>query len=332
MVKHMRLRRSQAFSDKGFTIVELAIVLVIVGILISLGISMIGPLSKRAKVSETRGVVDAGAESLTGYAATNRRLPTTVQFAAALQKASDAWGNTLYYIVDGSLTGTADAICGRRSTYITVRNCRNAACTIYADVQNVAFIIGSFGSNFNNQTAATQTVTAAATINIYDAGLAVDGHAGDLGGARTEPYDDIIKWVTVEELRTKTGCAGHQLRVVNNELPAGNVTNTYGAAVYGDGGVPYSSGGSYRWCLQTTTGVLAADLPGFTAAPGAVSTNCQGLAEASWGQADNLQISKTAGASSAGSYNVTVYTRDNADTAGGNDNIAYRAFVITISP
>ena len=110
------------------------------------------------------------------------------------------------------------------------------------------------------------------------------------------------------------------------------MTNLYSAFVYGDGGVPYGSGGSYGWCLQTATGVLATDLPGFTATPGTASTNCQGLAEASWGRANNIQITKPAGASSLGSYNVTVYVRDNADTAGGNDNIAYRAFVITISP
>lgn len=325
------------FSRKGFTIIELAIVLVIVGILVSIGISMVGPLSKRVKSNETIGIIDSGVESIAGFASTNRRLPTTAQFAATVQKANDAWGNPVEYIVDNNLTtipaGVTDAICGRKTTFITVRRCTNAACTVFTDVQNVAFLVLSRGANFNNQSAVTQAVTAATTINIFDAGLVVDNYTGDIGGARQEAFDDITRWVTLEELRTKTGCVGRQLKVLNNELPAGNVSSTYGAAVYGDGGIPYSSGGSYRWCLQTITGVLAADLPGFTAVPNVVNSNCQGLAEAAWGQANNLQISKTAGAGVSGSYNLVVYVRDNADTGGAtNDNIAFRSFVITVSP
>ena len=330
----MNTRRSSIFTEKGFTIVELAIVFVLVGILIALGIRMIGPLSKQAKVRETQGIIDANLESLAGYAAANRRLPTTgAQFTEAVQKPSDSWGNPFYYIVDASLTGTADAICGRRPTTLTVRNCRDDTCSDFTNIPNVAFIVLSSGANFNNQTAATQSVTATTTITVYEAGLVADNYAGDVGGVRPEPYDDIVKWVTVDELRTKIGCVGQQLRILNNELPAGSVTGSdYGATVYGGGGVPYGSGGKYRWCLQTATGNLAADLPGFSVTPNTLNADCQSLAEGSWGQADDLQMVKLAGSGSSGSYNITVFLRDNADTSGVNDNIAHRSFVITIHP
>ncbi len=326
-------------SKKGFTIVELAVVLVLVGILIALGVRMIGPLTQRAKISETKGTIDAAIESLVGYAATNHRLPTVAEFTGAVKKPNDAWGNVLLYVVDANLTtipaGSTDTICGRKATNLTVRSCVNAGCTTFTDTPNVAYIIFSGGANVNNQVAATGAVSSpppVTTVNIYDTGLNVDNYAGDLGGARVEPVDDIARWVTLNELRTKAGCAGQQLKILNNELPSGSVTASYGSNVYGDGGIPFTAGGNYRWCLQTATGVLAADLPGFTVTPNIVNVNCQALAEGTWGQANNLQLSKPAGSGTAGSYSVTVFVRDNADTAGTNDNIASRAFVVTVSP
>jgi prepilin-type N-terminal cleavage/methylation domain-containing protein len=327
---------------KGFTIVELAVVLVLVGILIALGVRMIGPLTQRAKISETKGTVDTVIESLVGFAVTNRRLPTVAEFTGAAKKSNDAWGNPLYYIVDSNLYATgADQICGRKTTAITVRNCLTNDCTTtagtdYNDIPDVAFAIVSGGENFNVQTA---VAAGRATVYVQNGSTNRDActtaatcpnYSGTLIN-RAERYDDIVNWVTLNELRTKIGCAGQQLKVLNNELPSGSVAASYGSAVYGDGGIPFTAGGNYRWCLQTATGVIATDLPGFTVTPNVVNVNCQVLAEGTWGQANNLQLSKTAGSGTAGSYSVTVFVRDNADTAA-NDNIASRAFVITISP
>ncbi len=47
--------RGEGWSEgAGFTLIEIAIVLVILGLLVTLGASMIGPLTKRAKLNETR--------------------------------------------------------------------------------------------------------------------------------------------------------------------------------------------------------------------------------------------------------------------------------------
>ncbi|MCX5828630.1 MAG: type II secretion system protein [Deltaproteobacteria bacterium] len=334
-------------NKKGFTLIELAIVMVIVGLLIGIGAGMIGPMTKRAKIIDTRDIVNSDLESVISFASSNRRLPTIAEFPLNVKNQNDAWTKPLYYIVDPNLIAipafTSDAICGRRTTTYTI--CRDAACTAATNIQNVALILASGAENFNLQTGifaggicpAGQTcvrVYDADTPNIDDCTTAANcpNYPAALLINNPQAYDDITKWITLYELRTKIGCQGAQLRIVNNELPSGNVTTSYGATVYADGGIPYGAGGNYRWCLQTATGVLATDLPGFTVLPNVVNVNCQGLAEGSWGQATTFQFSKALGAGAARSYNFTVFVRDNNDAAGTNDNITQKAFVITISP
>lgn len=343
----MRIR----FNNRGMTFVEIAIVLVIIGIIIASGAALIGPLTRRTKIIDTKEILNGDVESVIGFAASNRRLPiinaTTNEFSNTVKNPNDAWTKPLYYIVEANLTtipaGTSDAICGRRTTTYTI--CRDAACTATTNIQNVAFIIVSGAENYNLQTGIITggaCPTGQTCVRVYDIDTAnIDdcttaancpNYPATLLIARPEACDDIVKWVTLDELRIKVGCQGAQLRIVNNELPAGSVSGTYGATIFGDGGIPYATGGNYRWCLQTATGVLATDLPGFAVTPNVVNTNCQGLAEGSWGQANTIQFSKAAGAGTAGSYKFSVFVRDNNDAAGANDNIIQKTFVLTINP
>jgi hypothetical protein len=146
--------------------------------------------------------------------------------------------------------------------------------------------------------------------------------------------DDIVRWVTLDELRSKIGCQGAQLKILNNELPylvSGSDTATaYNATVTADGGV-LSSG--YRWCVQGTA------ISGLTFTPNIFSADCTTLrqtAETNWGSAASLSITRTPGTAPyqtvvPNSYSFTVYVSDNSDT-GSNDNIASKAFVITVNP
>jgi len=88
--------------------------------------------------------------------------------------------------------------------------------------------------------------------------------------------------------------------------------------------VPFSTGGKYRWCRQGTLP------PGLSANPGTNSSDCLTLGESSWGQADTLTISGTP--TTAGTYLLTFFVRDNQDSAGSNDNIAQKTLVLTINP
>ncbi len=49
--------RNLRIDKKGFTVIELAIVLVVIGILIGLGVGLVGILTKQAKLKESREIV-----------------------------------------------------------------------------------------------------------------------------------------------------------------------------------------------------------------------------------------------------------------------------------
>jgi prepilin-type N-terminal cleavage/methylation domain-containing protein len=333
-------------SQAGFTIIEMAMVMVIIGLIVGFGASLIGPLSIRAKRIESTETVESAAESIIGYAAANRGvLPTAAQFSGIIKKRNDAWTRPIQYVYDSVLADgdpTTGDLCTRRTTRITLRQCADAACSAPVMVANVAFLVLSGGENFNNQTAGSLAVTGPTVIDVYPNGVGdVDGHAADLN--RAEPYDDIVQWATLGELRSRIGCRGPQLTVLNNELPPGRTSSPYSAAVYADGGVPFATGGDFLWCVETPTGAVPPGLnfrnPADTGDIG-FDTDGSVLPETSavWTRADYILINGTPTA--AGSFLLTVWVRDNSNpgsdaacTGGASlDNCTSRSFVLTVSP
>ncbi len=318
------------FGSRGFTLVELAMVLVVIGILVSLGMGLIGPLTKTAKYNETKDIVTASVESVISFSAASKRLPTSTEFPTKVRNPNDAWTKPLYYFPDPSLTsipaGSTDAICGRSITSLTI--CQDAACTVATNIPNAAFVVVSGADNYNIQTGTSIGGTCPpgqTCVRVYPIDtLNVDDNATDF--TRLEPYDDIVKWVTLDELRTKVGCVGAQLKIQNAQLPSGYRCGAYSATLFAQGGIPFPSGGSYKWCTQGT-------LPGgLTLTPNVTSANCLSLAEASWGQANNLTLAANTGALfQRGTFSLTVFVRDNNDLSGSNDNIAQQPLFLTIT-
>jgi len=321
-------------NSKGFTIIEMAMVLIIVGFLIGFGASMVRPLFERSKRIETQETIKAALESVIGYAASNNsRLPDASQFPGTIKKQNDSWRRPINYIYDSNLdTNNLNSnICGRRTTNLTVRRCEDAACSSFTDVSDVAFAVVSGGANYNNQTSGNLAVAAPTIINVYNVGLNVDNFNGDF--TRVEDYDDIVEWSTLNELRSKIACQGPQLKIVNNEMPFGKVGSLYDIRIYAENGVPFISGGAYKWCVK---GALP---PGTTTTPNTpgcpLTTACGSLGTegpSQWSQANDLRISGTP--TTSGTYFIAVLARDNNDnnTGTANDSCAQKSFVITINP
>jgi len=321
-------------NHNGFTIIEMAVVLIIMGLIIGFGASLVRPLFERSKRIETQEIVNAAVASVTGYAAsTNNRLPDAVQFPGTVKKQNDSWRKPINYVYDTNLdiNNLNSDICSRKTTNITVRRCENSACSIFSDVPNVAYMIVSGGANYNNQTRGNLAVAAAVTINVYNVGLSVDNYNGDF--VRVETYDDIVEWVTLNELRSKIGCQGPQLKIVNNELPYGKVGSPYDIRIYADNGVPFAASGDFKWCVKGTLPPGVATSPATPACPS--TTDCAALGTeiaSQWSQSNDLRINGTP--TTSGTYFFIVLARDNNDnnTTTANDNCAQKSFVITINP
>ncbi|SNZ02872.1 prepilin-type N-terminal cleavage/methylation domain-containing protein [Persephonella hydrogeniphila] len=227
-------------NKKGFTLIELAMVLVIVGLLLGLGLTAFSILVKRAKVKETKEKVNAAVEAVLGYTYSTSKLPDLTKFSSIVREKKDAYGKDLVYIYDSGLTD----YCGRLNTHITVEICSDAACTSPTQtVENVAFIVLSGDGNFNNQTAGSEEVSTDKTIKVYEYGVNVDNYSGDF--ARVEAYDDIVKWVTIEELHEKEACKPLKIDNYQN-LPDAVEDTPYSAKVSVSGGKPPYTFGTWN--------------------------------------------------------------------------------------
>ncbi|MDA8213958.1 MAG: hypothetical protein M0Z64_01630, partial [Nitrospiraceae bacterium] len=182
---------------------------------------------------------------------------------------------------------------------------------------NVAFVVISGSDDYTIDT------TLNGTLNGSPINGVITG-SGYITGTITVNDNDIIKWITLDELRIKAGCQGAQLKILNNELPSGFQCSSYSATITADGGVPFASGGYYRWCRQESI------TAGLTFNPSTLDTNCQVLTETSWGQNNNLIIYGTP--TYCGTFQMTFFARDNNDPSAGNDNIAQKALALTVNP
>lgn len=307
----------KTISRRGFTLIELAIVLVIVGLLIGIGTSMVGVLSSAVKVRETKDLLDANMQAVTSWASAANRLPGAASgfgnFTSIAKSRQDSWGRPftfLYYSSLARTNPTKDTICGRRSTPLNVQTTDPAAT-----ISNVAFVILSSGDNSAPKSLKSTLNSAPITVSIPAIGtISVNPAASD---------NDIARWVTLDELRSKIGCQGAPLKIVNNELPFGAAPNPYSATISADGGVP-SSSGNYEWCVEFPT-PLRSGFSFETSPSNGIKTVCSG---ATFVAGQNLSLSKKTsfGNFSSGSHKVTVYVRDSA----GND--ANKTFVLTINP
>jgi len=109
---------------KGFTLIELAIVLVIIGLLIGVGVSLLPGLLTQQKYTENKQVMDKAYNAIIGFALTHGRLPwasdsptsgnektgTNIGYLPYSDLGApnkDAYSNPFYYAVDKHLTQTA---------------------------------------------------------------------------------------------------------------------------------------------------------------------------------------------------------------------------------
>ena len=178
--------------EKGFTLIELAVVLVVLGILVGLGAGMLGALIKGIKYRESRDMLYRLSDSVLGKIYDTKAVPTN---PFTFSPSKDAFGNDLYYVY----VPITD-VCSATST--TLKLCKNGTANCTGDV---LYVVLAKGSNYNLQSNIPVGGTAVDGSNydvvVYDYGTSVDSYSGDF--TRTEPYDDIYDFRTLTEVKAR---------------------------------------------------------------------------------------------------------------------------------
>lgn len=216
----------------GLTLIEMAIVLVIIGLLVSVGAALIGPLTKRAKLTETREIVKNAYESILGYTISNKRLPN--QLTDLGIKSTDAYLNNLIYFKAYADTPPMYNLCTSVGAYLTINDQGT-------NKTNVAFVLFSAGENRVNDTGAASPFT-----------IQIPGVSG---------YDDIVLYIDIDTMRQKV-C--NVLRIVTDSLSTATEETAYPTTTLEatDGTTPYT------WAI--TSGALPPGLA-LTPGTGAIS-------------------------------------------------------------
>jgi len=229
--RHKRWHGSPALAGQGFTLIEIAMVLVIVGLLIGVATALLGPLIKQAKYKQSLETVKAAKEAVIGFVLNSRRLPTAAEFSS-ITKNVDAWNQNLFYYPDPLLTPAgADLCCTATTGFQLEDRCPTGQDCGTGDPcckSGTAFVILSLGENHANETGA------APTFKILQYGAT---------------YDDIVEYVDLSRLRQELSCSSLSIRT--STLPEGTEDTAYNAQIEGYGGClpyqPWSPAGPISW-------------------------------------------------------------------------------------
>ncbi|WP_456323774.1 putative Ig domain-containing protein [Hydrogenimonas sp.] len=307
---------------RAFTLIELAIVLIIVGLLVGGGFKTMQIVSKRAKVTETKQTLAAAKEAVVGFAQTHGYLPNSSEFSSLVKQNSDSWGKPLLYTADSALMN--DDICYYRSTQLVIGGDEN--------VSDVAFVIVSGGENYNMQTARDTN-----EVKIYKPGKPnIDDNQSAQGDSvsRQEPYDDLAEWVTLQQLRIATGCKNAQMGIIPLSLPKAYENHEYNASVSFEGGVPYADGSDsdteddVEWCWEGSlpAGITVSCDGTLDASSGCLQGDGTKNGAANWNQCTSATLEGRVGASLQTVFKSRFYAHD------GNDNIAKKEYSIVVEP
>lgn len=197
------MRRFPLSRSAGFTIIEVAIVLTILGLIIAYLLPPFGKQVTRAKTKSVEQIVAQARDEIINLGLMNASciLPepgTDNTVPEGLTNRLDPWGNSLYYIVDPRFTESAGVcyICG---TDINATKGGN-------DMTDVAFIVGSRGKNHTRDVLKTDPQG----YEILNQGEKV--------GATGRVFDDVVEVLSLPYLASVRGEQNGPLDCEGTEL------------------------------------------------------------------------------------------------------------------
>ncbi|MGB9149568.1 MAG: type II secretion system protein [Burkholderiales bacterium] len=220
----------------GFTLTEIAIVLLIIGLVAG---SMLGPLSKQIeqrRISETQKILEENRDALLGFAASRGYLPCPAGSAADGSEGtrsaggacnnlqgflpwvvlgtakSDSWGRLLRYSVTPVFSNSITKLTFSAVGTHTIRSSSSPITNLAAAVPAVVL---SHGPNGNGATLDNATATANPSTtnideqtNLTSATIFVSRTQTENTGAPGGEFDDIVTWIPASILFNRMVAAG----------------------------------------------------------------------------------------------------------------------------
>jgi len=173
--------------NKAFTLIEMAIVLVIIGLLVGLVAPIVTNLVKREKLGNSRDYVEQVKNEIIGFAIINKHLPTNGELGTKV----DPYGNTLTYLPSSDMVSNDFCTTSPAPATLYTVNEQQPGGAASKDFSGVAFVLSSPGRNLADEyTVSSQVVTT------------YDPRAWTPTSAQPE-YDDIVEYVTFNYLKNK---------------------------------------------------------------------------------------------------------------------------------
>lgn len=225
-----RALSTTAHRHLGLTLVEIALVLVIIGILVGMGAGLIGVLTKRAKLNENREKLRVAYESVINHTVQNKTLPSSLPPSVS----KDIFGNDFAYVRVNEWT--SQNICTTRpANFLTVYDISEGSPG--RTLSDIAFIIIAGGENRCNQTGTSSP------LYIYPQGASGNccpPHPAVPVCPAGGEYDDLVMYIDMNSLRQKMCNA---FRIVTESLPVGREHVVYSPVnLEATDGTP-----NYRW-------------------------------------------------------------------------------------
>lgn len=240
--KGFTLFKNQRFSN-GFTMIEIAIVMIIIGAFISFGVGMVGTLFKGNRFKQTKVTVKNAKDALMGYALKNNRFPcpdtdgdgvedcsytpsspfkdTRLPYVTINIKGKDSYMNQLYYDVNDETVNSKTLT----STSMTGYD----FCTILKNITGYPRITQNAGSSYSSAAAIVLSSSENRSLDISI--NSTDTRDFETKGI-TDDFDDIVDWINPNTLLAELGCQA--------DCSSYTVYNRTASSVYVYGGI-YSS-------------------------------------------------------------------------------------------
>ena len=329
----------------GFSLIELAIVMIIIGVLISAGITIFKPSVVGVMNTKTEAILKTNIDALVGYSAVQQRLPNRRQFPSLVRSQKDGFGNNIKYIPAFGFTGLR-SICNTSFTNLSLVPRRGGA-----KVDNVAFIVHSFGNDAQNDVPRNPPREYPLTLNStiedeIEGGQEELYHSNHVNVVYTVPpwaggndpataKDDIIEWATLPEIQAAAKC-GPALRLTTTTLPSGASNKKYSADIFALGGIHFPGGGSYEWCGMGSLprGLDIAAVVGRSIRPFSRSRDCS-HETGTWIGGDYLHLFSGKHDKKhypkGGTGSVTIFVRDNDGANAAQHHYASNSYILSIS-